>query len=74
MIELRKFSYNILKINESKVIILTGIGQIMCVEIFRDFFNSVHLDFILWSKIFIVGASIVVVNEIVKYILRLFKK
>ncbi|MGG7187168.1 cation-translocating P-type ATPase, partial [Clostridium butyricum] len=57
-----------------KVIILTGIGQIMCVEIFRDFFNSVHLDFILWSKIFIVGASIVVVNEIVKYILRLFKK
>nr|DAJ36169.1 MAG TPA: hypothetical protein [Caudoviricetes sp.] len=27
MIELRKFSYNILKINESKVIILTGMDM-----------------------------------------------
>lgn len=27
MIELRKFSYNILKVNESKVIILTGMDM-----------------------------------------------
>ena len=54
-----------------KVILLTGIGQIICVEIFKEFFNSAHLDFILWVKILLVGASILLVNEVAKLVIRL---
>ena len=57
-----------------KVILITGIAQILCVEIFTGFFNSVHLDNILWSKILILSFGIVVVNEAVKFILRLVSK
>lgn len=57
-----------------KVIIITGIAQILCVEIFRGFFNSVHLDYILWIKILILASGVIVVNEAVKFILRLVSR
>lgn len=57
-----------------KVILITGIAQIFCVEVFRDFFNSVHLDLIMWIKILALGSSIILVNECVKFILRLLNK
>ena len=57
-----------------KVILITGVAQVFCVEIFRDFFNSVHLDLIMWVKILAIGASIILVNECVKLIIRLFNK
>lgn len=57
-----------------KVILITGIAQILCVEVFRDFFNSVHLDLIMWIKILALGSSIILVNECVKFILRLLNK
>ena len=56
-----------------QIIAITGIGQILFVQIFQDFFNSVYLDFGLWIKIILVSSSIVVVNEVVKFVIRLFK-
>lgn len=55
-----------------QIISVTGIAQIFFVQIFQDFFNSVSLSFGLWIKIILVAASIVVVNEIVKLVIRLF--
>ena len=56
-----------------QIICVTGIAQIFFVQVFKDFFNSVSLDFGLWIKIILVSSSIVIVNEIVKLIIRLFK-
>lgn len=53
-----------------KVILGTGVAQILCVELFRDFFNSVPLEATMWIKILALGASIILVNEIIKLILR----
>lgn len=61
------FSKNTLAI---KVILVTGIVQIFCVELFREFFNSVPLEITMWFKIIALGASIVLVNEVVKLILK----
>ena len=55
-----------------QIISVTGIAQIFFVQIFQDFFNSVSLSFGIWIKIILVAASIVVVNEIVKFVIRLF--
>ncbi|WP_419725353.1 calcium-translocating P-type ATPase, PMCA-type [Terrisporobacter petrolearius] len=55
-----------------QIISVTGIAQIFFVQIFQDFFNSVSLSFGIWIKIILVAASIVVVNEIVKLVIRLF--
>ncbi|UPA31159.1 calcium-translocating P-type ATPase, PMCA-type [Terrisporobacter glycolicus] len=55
-----------------QIISVTGIAQIFFVQIFQDFFNSVSLSFEIWIKIILVAASIVVVNEIVKLVIRLF--
>lgn len=57
-----------------KVIAITGIAQILCVEFFRGFFNSVHLDIILWIKILVLAFGVIVVNEAVKCILRMISK
>ena len=54
-----------------KVISITAIAQIFCVEIFRSFFNSVPLEFSMWIKIIALGSTIVLVNEAVKYLLRI---
>lgn len=55
-----------------QIISVTGIAQIFFVQIFQDFFNSVSLSFEIWIKIILVAVSIVVVNEIVKLVIRLF--
>lgn len=55
-----------------QIIFVTGIAQIFFVQIFQDFFNSVSLSFGIWIKIILVATSIVVVNEIVKLVIRLF--
>ncbi|MCC3863621.1 calcium-translocating P-type ATPase, PMCA-type [Terrisporobacter petrolearius] len=55
-----------------QIISVTGIAQIFFVQIFQDFFNSVSLSFGIWIKIILVAVSIVVVNEIVKFVIRLF--
>ena len=55
-----------------QIISVTGIAQIVFVQIFKDFFNSVSLDLGLWIKIILVASSIVIVNEVVKLVVRLF--
>ena len=57
-----------------KVILLTGAMQILFTQIFNAFFNSVPLSFIMWIKVLALASMIIVVNELVKCILRTMKK
>ncbi|MGL5507630.1 MAG: cation-translocating P-type ATPase, partial [Paraclostridium sp.] len=57
-----------------KVLAITGIAQILFTNIFQDFFNSVALDALTWVKVLLTAASIVVVNELVKFVARKIKK
>ncbi len=55
-----------------QIIVLTGIAQVIFTQLFQDFFNSVAMDFMTWVKVLCV-ASVIVVNEVVKCIIRLVK-
>ena len=57
-----------------KVILCTGIAQILFTQIFREFFNSVPLSFMMWVKVVALASIIIIVNEIVKFILRKVKR
>lgn len=57
-----------------KIIGITAVAQIVITELFSGFFNAVSLSPIMWVKIILTSALVIVVNEVVKYILRLFKK
>ncbi len=52
---------------------LTGIAQVIFTQLFQDFFNSVAMDFMTWVKVLCVATSVIVVNEVVKCIIRLVK-
>lgn len=54
-----------------KVILATGLAQILCTQIFREFFNTVPLGINMWIKVLFLAFTIVIVNEIVKGIVRL---
>lgn len=56
-----------------QIIVLTGIAQVIFTQLFQDFFNSVAMDVMTWVKVLCVAASVVVVNEVVKYVIRLVK-
>ncbi|MBH7872878.1 calcium-translocating P-type ATPase, PMCA-type [Clostridioides difficile] len=56
-----------------QIIVLTGIAQVIFTQLFQDFFNSVAMDFMTWVKVLYVAASVIVVNEVVKCIIRLVK-
>lgn len=56
-----------------QIIVLTGIAQVIFTQLFQDFFNSVAMDVMTWVKVLCVAASVVVVNEVVKCIIRLVK-
>lgn len=55
-----------------KIIAITGIAQIIFTQVFRDFFNSVPLEVTLWIKVVLLASTVVIVNEIVKLIIRTF--
>ncbi|MBO3443377.1 calcium-translocating P-type ATPase, PMCA-type [Clostridium sp. CCUG 7971] len=57
-----------------KIIAITGIAQIIFTQVFKDFFNSVPLEVTLWIKVLLVASSVVIVNEIVKLIIRTFSR
>lgn len=57
-----------------KVISITAITQIFITTIFSDFFNAVSLSPIMWIKIVSASALVIVVNEALKLIVRMFKK
>ncbi len=53
-----------------KVIFGTGCAQIILMELYNNFFNTVHLSFILWIKIIFMASSVIWINEIIKFIGR----
>ncbi|MEF9990658.1 MAG: calcium-translocating P-type ATPase, PMCA-type [Romboutsia sp.] len=57
-----------------KIIVLTGLLQILFTQVFRGFFNTVSLDSTMWFKILVYTFSIVLINEFVKCILRTIRE
>lgn len=57
-----------------EIIFVTGVVQILFTQIFRAFFNSVALDISMWVKILLLSSMVLVLNEVVKFILRNLKK
>ena len=57
-----------------KIIAITAVAQIFVTEVFSGFFNAVPLSLTMWLKIIILSSLIIVVNEVVKLIIRPFVK
>ncbi|MGL6107470.1 cation-translocating P-type ATPase [Romboutsia sp.] len=57
-----------------RIIVITGICQIIFTQVFRSFFNSVPLGANMWLKIVLLSSTVLVLNEIVKFILRSVRK
>lgn len=57
-----------------KTIIITGIAQIVFTQVFTTFFSSVALSLSMWVKVLGLACLIVIINELVKFILRTIKK
>ena len=57
-----------------KIIAITAVAQIFVTEVFSGFFNSVPLSLTMWLKIILLSSLIIVVNEVVKLIIRPFVK
>lgn len=57
-----------------QIIVITGICQVLFTQVFRSFFNSVSLDFNMWVKIILLSSTVLILNEIVKFILRIVRK
>ena len=55
-----------------EIIGITGIAQIVLTQIFTDFFSSVPLDLMTWIKIILASFSIIVINEVIKIVIKLF--
>ena len=56
-----------------RVIVITGIAQIIFTQVFTSFFSSVALSPLMWIKVLGLAFMIIVINEIVKFALRLTK-
>lgn len=56
------------------IISVTAIAQFIFTELFSGFFNAVSLSPVMWGKVILLAFMIIVVNEVVKFVLRLFKK
>ncbi|MGH4121355.1 MAG: calcium-translocating P-type ATPase, PMCA-type [Clostridium sp.] len=57
-----------------KIISATAVVQIFVTEVFSKFFNAVSLSATMWLKIIILSSLIIVINEIVKLIMKPFSK
>ena len=57
-----------------EIILVTGIAQIIFTQVFRDFFNAVPLSITIWLKVLALAFTVIVVDEVIKFIGRLFKK
>ena len=53
-----------------KVVGITMIAQVAFTQIFTDFFNAVPLSLVMWCKIILTTALIVVINEVGKAVIR----
>ena len=56
-----------------EIISVTAIVQIIFTQLFRSFFNSVPLSIQMWIKILVLSSMVLVLNEIVKFILKNIK-
>ena len=56
-----------------EIISITAIVQIIFTQVFRTFFNSVPLSIQMWIKILILSSMVLVLNEVVKLVLRIVK-
>ena len=57
-----------------QIIGITAVAQIFFTQIFRDFFNAVPLSVMEWIKIIALSFTVIIVDEVVKFVFRLFKK
>ena len=57
-----------------KIITGTAVAQIFVTEVFGRFFNAVPLSITMWLKIILLSSLVIVVNEVIKLILRTFTK
>ena len=57
-----------------KVIFITGIAQIIFTQVFTSFFSAVALSAVMWIKVLGLAFIIIIVNEVIKFILRTIKK
>ncbi len=53
-----------------KIILGTGCAQIVLMELYNNFFNTVPIDWILWTKIILMASSVIWINEIFKLVVR----
>ena len=65
------FSKNTIAI---KVICITGVAQIIFTQVFTSFFSSVELSPLMWIKVLGLAFMVIIVNEVVKLVLRLVKR
>lgn len=68
---LSNFTKNTLAI---KVITVTAVAQLICTELFRDFFDTVPLSLTMCIKVILLASTIVIVNEVVKLVIRTVKR
>ncbi|MBE6050924.1 MAG: calcium-translocating P-type ATPase, PMCA-type [Clostridium sp.] len=61
--------------NKTALIIIgiTAVAQFVFTEVFSKFFDSVPLSLAMWGKVILLAFMVIVVNEFVKLVLRLFK-
>jgi Ca2+-transporting ATPase len=57
-----------------KIIMATAVTQIFVTEVFGKFFNAVPLSITMWLKIIILSSLVIVINEVVKLIMKYFVK
>jgi Ca2+-transporting ATPase len=76
----REFGYDSIFTNITKntiflkIILGTAVVQIFVTEVFSKFFNAVSLSAMMWLKIILLSSLVIVINEIVKLIMRTFTK
>ena len=57
-----------------QIIGITAVVQIVITELFSGFFNAVSLSPIMWIKIILASCLVIVINEVIKLIIRTTKK
>ena len=57
-----------------QIIGITAVAQIFFTQVFRDFFNAVPLSVMEWIKIIALSFTVIIVDEVVKFVFRLLKK
>ena len=57
-----------------QIIGITAVAQIIFTQVFTSFFSSVALSPLMWAKVLGLAFMVIVVNEVVKFVLRLARK